>query len=199
MVVLAGARRMAADWLARRLSERGNALRVGGCRDHVSLRFGIQRGTITVPRRPTLAAAALCAALLVATAFVASTTAPVDQDALCRESAACWGERLLLTAGHLCSVAIEASTPWKVRWSTEGFTSRFAAVRWSDGGPPVLEYSGTLAALQNGFGDWYDHHYTCAYDPVREAVQVVRVDRGQKREWLPRRRRDGTYWRLNER
>jgi hypothetical protein len=98
---------------------------------------------------------------------------PEVSDEVCQQDLTCWGDRHLVRATIECEPAIERLAKWQARWVDGALEPKFSRYGWSDKSKKFIRYGGDKLQLQNGFGAWQNHIYTCDYDPFSRAVLAV--------------------------
>lgn len=111
-------------------------------------------------------------------------SAPPDPYAKVREltcdgDVTCAGSRAQWRAEQACLPLIEAQAQYEVRWVGE----KLPLGRWSErydilkshGPERVIQYEGSGALFQNGFGAWNRLRYECDFDVVGQEVVAARI------------------------
>lgn len=98
-------------------------------------------------------------------------------DAACRADIKCAGERYALSASVACRRALEARAKYAARWPDDYPTWTYS--EWRDETKRAIVYLGDRLQLQNGFGAWQNHIYSCTYDPDAERVIEVYLAPGR--------------------
>jgi hypothetical protein len=99
-------------------------------------------------------------------------------DAACRDDLKCWAEQNEKNAAGRCIAAIEGSAKYDYDWMS-GAMPRFAQYAWVNKKTGVVSYRGDQIKLQNGFGVFSQHRYSCSYDPAKGAVTDVAIVQGK--------------------
>ena len=104
-----------------------------------------------------------------------------NKELTCRESAICWGEKHRIKAETRCTRYIERMAYYGVEWTT-GFLGDRMFYYWGWAtltDTSTLVYRGDSVKLQNRFGAYIPHIYTCYYKPDTETVVNVNLVEGR--------------------
>ena len=99
-------------------------------------------------------------------------------DAACRASLQCWGDKNAHWASSHCPEKIERLARYTHEW-TDGWGSKFDRFAWKDKQKGIVTYMGDKINFQNGFGAWIPHIYHCDYDTVAKKVVDLRIYQGR--------------------
>lgn len=97
--------------------------------------------------------------------------------AACRADIKCAGEGHALDASIACRRALEARANYAARWPDDLPTWTYS--EWQDETKRAIVYLGDRLQLQNGFGAWQNHIYSCTYDPDAKRVIAVYLAPGR--------------------
>jgi hypothetical protein len=101
------------------------------------------------------------------------------EEAQCRQSLQCWGDRNSLWAATLCDDAVERLAKYSHEWTDGWLDAKFTHFRWKDQGHGVMTYIGDKIRFQNGFGAWQPHVYECDLDTHTHTVLAARAQPGR--------------------
>ena len=105
-------------------------------------------------------------------------SAPSRQEvAACRADIKCTGERNSIFASVACRRELEAHAKYAARWPDDRPTWTYS--EWLDAENSAVVYLGDHLQLQNGFGAWENHIYSCTYDPDSDRVLGVYLAPGR--------------------
>lgn len=79
----------------------------------------------------------------------------------CIKDAVCTGQKLLISSGHDCQNRIEHLSRYSFKWTDGWFGQKFNLFAWKDSSKSSIIAFGDKIELQNGFGAWQNHIYTC--------------------------------------
>lgn len=100
-----------------------------------------------------------------------------EQIAACRADIKCTGERKSTAAALACRPVMEAQAQYSVKWP-DGLPIWFYS-EWRDVEKTAIVYLGDSLKLQNQFGAWENHIYSCTYDPDNDRVIEVFLAAGR--------------------
>jgi hypothetical protein len=103
------------------------------------------------------------------------------EDAQCRQSLQCWGDRNSLIATMNCKGAVEGLAKYTYEWTDGFFESKFSRFRWQSEAHGGITYIGDKIRFQNGFGAWQHHIYECDFDTLNKTVLMARAYPGRLR------------------
>jgi hypothetical protein len=82
----------------------------------------------------------------------------------CRQEITCWAEKHFVSASSSCRQAVEKLARYDFEWTDGLIEPKFGRYRWKNVKNGVVTYIGDKIKLQNGFGAFQNHIYTCDYD-----------------------------------
>ena len=100
------------------------------------------------------------------------------EEAACRNDLKCWAETNEKSASVRCIIAIQDRAKFEYDWIS-GAMPRFAQYAWVNKASGVISYRGDQIKLQNGFGVFSQHRYSCSYDPSKGEVTDVTIVQGK--------------------
>lgn len=110
-----------------------------------------------------------------------TTTAetPKVDDATCRKTLQCWGDKHSISGGVYCKDPVEKLAKFSARWTDGTFETKFSHFRWLNQSKGTLTLIGDKIEFQNGFGAYQGHIYECDFDPATDQVLAVRASPGR--------------------
>ena len=96
--------------------------------------------------------------------------AEAPRKSLCRDDANCWGKKFMYEANAPCILRIQARLLYDFDWKNWGLIERYPIMKWSDKEAGHIMYGGSALMVQNRYGAYEKHLYTCVYDTANERV-----------------------------
>lgn len=101
-----------------------------------------------------------------------------QEEAACRQSAKCWGDKHYAFATVACMRRVDLAAQYAARWPSGLFNPVFLNWEWRDQAGGTLVYIGRVE-LQNGFGAWAPYIVGCLYDPATGAATDLELRPGR--------------------
>jgi hypothetical protein len=101
------------------------------------------------------------------------------EEAKCRTSLSCWGDRFVVQSAVRCADAVPKLANYDHEWTDGVLDLKFPNMKWKDREAGIITYSGDAIKFQNAFGAWSNYIYECDFDTASESVLEVRANPGQ--------------------
>ena len=101
------------------------------------------------------------------------------ENAECRKTLQCWGNKHNIEAVIVCEDVIEKLAQYGHKWTDGMLEPKLSHFRWKNKAKGHLIFSGDKIQFQNGFGAWKNYIYECDYDPGKKQVLDVRAQPGR--------------------
>jgi len=101
------------------------------------------------------------------------------EQAACRQSLSCYGEKYMAAASTYCPGEIERLSKWDHEWTDGMLEMKFSHYRWKDQEAGIVDFIGDKLKLQNGFGAWQNVVYVCTFSTSPEMVVEVSAAPGR--------------------
>jgi len=101
---------------------------------------------------------------------------PAERLAACGTDMPCVADALTARAAAPCRAKIEALAQYDARWQAGG--PAFTAAQWLDEEHTLIALAGDGLEMQNGFGGWFHHRYSCMYNLTTGRADFATVKGG---------------------